>query len=612
MARQVASLFGVLKLDDSDYKNKLQGADRDAKSFGDTLKSQGQQMQNFGAGMTAFFAPVGLAMGYAVTQGHTFDRTMSNINSIMKLGAEDAAALRAEILAFGSSTVAGPQATAEAYYDIVSGVADATTHMAILEAATKTAEAGQADLGATTSALISTMNAYGFAASDAAFVSDVFTRTVGMGVGSMDEFAAAFPQVMGLAAPLGISLDAIGSSMAYLTTQGYSAAQSGTFMKAMITTLLSPTADLQAAITALGYESGAALIQAEGLTGAYSLLSQQNGGLDGLITNTEALQGAMALTNEGAGEFFNTYNEGLAGSTDTALAIQNQTAQWEHLQSQLSGLAIQISDALMPTLMNLVTNYLSPLITTVSDWMLKNPELTTQIALLVGGLVIAGPVIAGVGTVLTLLGGAVGLVTGAFGLLSGAVAILTSPAIVLVGIFMGLIFLFNRPGGIIQSLKDAHATTEMLATIAFTALSKALENGLKLWNQLNTIIGLVFGHEPPWWWGAQMSSSTTSQIQALAGDNSINGYGQIGGAPRAGGGDVEAGRQYTVGENGPEQFVPRVSGTIVPNHAAGQGGNTFNVTIHANSEEEGRAAARGFSEDIPELMRSKGIAWANG
>jgi TP901 family phage tail tape measure protein len=225
MARQVASLFGVLRLDDSDYKNKLGQARSDTQSFGQQLRTQGQNLQNFGAGMTAFFAPVGVAMGYAITQGHSFDRTFSNINSILQLGTEEAAALRAEILAYGSGTVAGPQATAEAYYEIVSGVADATTHMAILEAATRTSEAGQADLAATTSALISTMNAYSLTADDAAHVSDVFSRTVGMGVLTMDELAAAFPQVTGLGAQFGVGIDELGAGMAYLTAQGYSATQ---------------------------------------------------------------------------------------------------------------------------------------------------------------------------------------------------------------------------------------------------------------------------------------------------------------------------------------------------------------------------------------------------
>jgi hypothetical protein len=35
---------------------------------------------------------------------------------------------------------------------------------------------------------------------------------------------------------------------------------------------------------------------------------------------------------------------------------------------------------------------------------------------------------------------------------------------------------------------------------------------------------------------------------------------------RASGGPVRAGARYLVGERGPEEFVPAVSGTIIPNH----------------------------------------------
>jgi phage-related minor tail protein len=51
------------------------------------------------------------------------------------------------------------------------------------------------------------------------------------------------------------------------------------------------------------------------------------------------------------------------------------------------------------------------------------------------------------------------------------------------------------------------------------------------------------------------------------------GGGTAGGAPvllgRAGGGPVAAGTPYMVGERGPEMFVPRSSGTILPNSAGG-------------------------------------------
>jgi len=47
------------------------------------------------------------------------------------------------------------------------------------------------------------------------------------------------------------------------------------------------------------------------------------------------------------------------------------------------------------------------------------------------------------------------------------------------------------------------------------------------------------------------------------------GYGTLTGGPRAAGGPVAAGQVYTVGEKGPETFVPSTNGTILPNGAGG-------------------------------------------
>ncbi len=74
---------------------------------------------------------------------------------------------------------------------------------------------------------------------------------------------------------------------------------------------------------------------------------------------------------------------------------------------------------------------------------------------------------------------------------------------------------------------------------------------------------------------------------------------------RAGGGDVESGNPYIVGEEGPELFVPGASGSIVPNDALGGGGIQIgSLVIHANSEAEGRAAAKGFKEEMREQRRA--------
>jgi len=51
---------------------------------------------------------------------------------------------------------------------------------------------------------------------------------------------------------------------------------------------------------------------------------------------------------------------------------------------------------------------------------------------------------------------------------------------------------------------------------------------------------------------------------------------------RAAGGPVSSGSPYIVGEQGPELFVPKYSGSIVPNHALGGegGGQTINMTFN--------------------------------
>ena len=92
---------------------------------------------------------------------------MTNVHSLTGTTGEAAKALNAEILRMGGATEHGPMKAADAFYDIVSGVSDATTHMAILSNAMKTATAGQADLKATTSAMVGIMNAYSFSADKA-------------------------------------------------------------------------------------------------------------------------------------------------------------------------------------------------------------------------------------------------------------------------------------------------------------------------------------------------------------------------------------------------------------------------------------------------------------
>ncbi len=70
---------------------------------------------------------------------------------------------------------------------------------------------------------------------------------------------------------------------------------------------------------------------------------------------------------------------------------------------------------------------------------------------------------------------------------------------------------------------------------------------------------------------------------------------------RANGGAVGAGRPYIVGERGPELFVPRTAGTIVPNHAMGSA--TVNVAVDASG-----SSVEGNADQAAQLGKAIGVA----
>jgi TP901 family phage tail tape measure protein len=341
----------------SKTKRALGDVTNTAQGFGSKLQAGFDAVGIGGAlAIGAVTAAVGKFATDSVKAAVSFDSSMANINSILQLSGTEIDALGGKILAFGATTRAGPQAAAEAFYEIVSGVADASTHMAILEASVATAEAGNADLTATTGALVSVMNSYGFSAEEASFASDVLTKTVGAGVGSMDEFASALGMSAGLAAQSGISFDELGGSMAYLTTQGFSAAQAGTRLTAITTAFLKPNEKMKKALRLMGVESGSAGLEMYGLAGMTQLLSESMGGstdaMSEALGTTEALTGALALNGPGFEEFIENFEATAEGATEAARAIQNAStaASFDRFNAQVERAQVLLGNLAMPVL----------------------------------------------------------------------------------------------------------------------------------------------------------------------------------------------------------------------------------------------------------------------
>ena len=91
-----------------------------------------------------------------------------------------------------------------------------------------------------------------------------------------------------------------------------------------------------------------------------------------------------------------------------------------------------------------------------------------------------------------------------------------------------------------------------------------------------------------------ISGDSMSGIPTGSGNTGGSGYVEPGVA-RASGGPVEAGREYVVGERGPERFRPGVSGTIIPNGVGG-GSIVMNNYVTIMSDGSAKKSSDGMSD----------------
>jgi TP901 family phage tail tape measure protein len=293
--------------------------------------------------------------------GVDFSKTMANISSVTKQTGGSLAQLSKDLIEIGADSAAGPQAVANAYYDVASGVLDASKRLDILKAAIATSEAGQADLTATTQGLISVMNAYGDAAGGATKVSDVFTETVAQGVGTMDQFVGALSPLAGLAATNKISFTELGAAISYMTAKGIPAEQAATAIKAAMVQLSRNTPQVVRALRAVGEKSVSASIAAHGLAGTLELLQKgakktgQN--FTTMIGSVEALQAANSLGTEEFQKYFDTFIDGVDGATAAARELQRADVSYQLklMQSRFQAVGLSIAGAVLPAFNKLLT-----------------------------------------------------------------------------------------------------------------------------------------------------------------------------------------------------------------------------------------------------------------
>jgi len=341
--------------------------------------------------------------------------------------------------------IAGTEAT-KALYQIYSAGYKGAEGIEVLKASLIGAAAGLTDVFTAADATTSILNAYKMSADKASYVNDVLFKTVERGKTTFGELSSSIGRLIGIAAPLGAGFEEVTAALATLTRQGISTDEAVTAVRQAIVQLARPTEETAKVIEALGYESGAAMMEelgfAEALAEVTDYAKEHNIELSDMFTNIRAVLAVLPLATTSAGEYAEDMKE-IANATGAAAAAFEKQ----------KGLAFQLRQ---------VKAYFAEVATTLGETFL--PEISKLLRIvqsIIGPLSKMGDALKHIVTVLgtTTLGALFG------GLSGGVIGGIIGGLIVLVNMIKDLVDTMRELGTGIEPIDVETAKTEILKTI---------------------------------------------------------------------------------------------------------------------------------------------------
>ena len=323
------------------------------------------------------------------------------------------------------------------YQTLSAGITDTADATHFLETATKASIGGGAELETVILAGTKAMAAFGLEVEDTERIMDVFAATVKAGQTTMPELANAFPRVAGSAGEMGMSLEETAGILAGLTKILPSTDEAATSLNAVLTGLLKPSNSMKDALKDLGFESGQAAIQQQGLMKTLQDLKGYTNGdaeaMGELFGNVRALRAVFPALGTAAEDIAESLE--IVGDSSGLMQEQFETmeetigARMTNLQNKFGDLAIRLGEALLPVLELLV-----PIVEKVAGIFTSlNPVIQAGVLVigtLAGAFALLWPVISavagaiggagGLTTVIAALTGPIGWVIAAVGLLAAA------------------------------------------------------------------------------------------------------------------------------------------------------------------------------------------------
>jgi len=394
MSETLSRLAVVISAKTDEFHKGIDGAENRLNNFSRNMKIAGGIM----------VGAVALIGGASLKMAADFDGAMRQVNTMLLLNEDEFKGLSKDIRTFAKDMGIDAVDAANALYQAISAGVPKENAVDFLTVAAKAAIGGMTDTTVAVDGLSTVLNAFGMDISEAEHVADLMFTAVARGKTTFEELSASMFNVAPIASSLGIPFEEITAALATMTSQGVPTAQATTQLRQAMVGLQKPTTQMQAAIQALGYETGTTMLKENGFANTLSLLEgyvkANNIQLTDLWGSVEAGGAVLALTGENAVAAAQDI-EAMANSTGAYQAAYEQMEEstargWAHIRSEISEAGLAIGEALLPTLKK-VFEFITPIIQAISTWIGEHSKLTVAILAAVGALgalmLIAGPLL---------------------------------------------------------------------------------------------------------------------------------------------------------------------------------------------------------------------------
>ncbi len=445
---------------------KVQKASMKLKKFGTSATAMGRTMS------MKMTLPMVAAGGAAFKMASDFESSMTKIQSLVGLSADEVKGFEKDVLSLAGQTAQAPKDLAEAMFFVTSAGIRGAEATEVLAASAKAAAVGLGETKTIADLATSALNAYGSDVISATEATDVMVAAVREGKLEADELAGSMGRVLPVASSMGVSFNEVGAAFASMSRTGTNANEAATQLRSIMVSILKPTKLAEEALEGMGLSSEGLRNQMreKGLLSTLQTLSEEfDGNADAaaqVFGNVRALVGVMDLMGANAAstdQIFKNMTD-TTGTLNKAFEVAAQTTEFKMGQAiaEFKTAMIAIGKDIIPVVLPIIqklAEFIGKAVKAFSG--LSGPMKTV--------IVVVGLMVAALGPLLMIAGAVASVMAGVLG---PAILGMLGPIGLAIAAVGALVFVFAK---LTSVDKEAQARQEALSA-EFKAAGDPLQN----------------------------------------------------------------------------------------------------------------------------------------